>query len=175
MHAVLDGRDTPPRSALQFVDALETKLKALGCGKVATVSGRYFAMDRDKRWERVERAWRAIVLGEGIAESGARAAVEHAYAANQSDEFVEPRVIAGGAPLADGDQVVCFNFRADRARELTAALALEQFDGFARARFPRVGYVCMTRVRSRLRIAASLRPRRREKLPRRGAGARRRA
>ncbi len=144
VHAVLDGRDTPPRSALQYVDALETKLKTLGCGKVATVSGRYFAMDRDKRWERVERAWRAIVLGEGIAESGAHAAVEHAYAANQSDEFVEPRVIAGGAPLADGDQVVCFNFRADRARELTAALALEQFDGFARARFPWVGYVCMS-------------------------------
>ena len=144
VHAVLDGRDTPPRSALPFVDALEAKLKALGCGKVATVSGRYFAMDRDKRWERVERAWRAIVLGEGIAESSARAAVEHAYAANQSDEFVEPRVIAGGAPLKDGDQVVCFNFRADRARELTAALALEQFNGFARPRFPRVGYVCMT-------------------------------
>ena len=99
VHAVLDGRDTPPRSALPFVDALEAKLKALGCGRVATVSGRYFAMDRDKRWERVERAWRAIVLGEGVAESGARAAVEHAYAANESDEFVSPRVIAGGAPL----------------------------------------------------------------------------
>jgi 2,3-bisphosphoglycerate-independent phosphoglycerate mutase len=144
VHAVLDGRDTPPRSALPYANALEAKLKSLGCGKVATVSGRYFAMDRDKRWERVERAWRAIVLGEGIAESDAHAAVEHAYAANQSDEFVEPRVIAGGAPLKDGDQVVCFNFRADRARELTAALALDQFDGFARPRFPRVGYVCMT-------------------------------
>ena len=144
VHAVLDGRDTPPRSALPFVHALEAKLKALGCGRVATVSGRYFAMDRDKRWERVERAWRAIVLGEGIAESGARAAVEHAYAADESDEFVAPRVIAGGAPLTDRDQVACFNFRADRARELTAALALEQFSGFARPRFPRIGYVCMT-------------------------------
>ena len=144
VHAVLDGRDTPPRSALPYVDALDAKLKKLGCGVVATVTGRYFAMDRDKRWDRVERAWRAIVLGEGIAESGARAAVEHAYAADQSDEFVEPRVIAGGVPLSDGDQVVCINFRADRARELTAALALEQFDGFVRLRFPRVGYVCMT-------------------------------
>src|SRR6202047_5309747 len=144
VHAVLDGRDTPPRSALPYIDALEAKLKALGCGTVATVIGRYFAMDRDKRWERVERAWRAIVLAEGIVEDSARAAVEQAYAANQSDEFVEPRVIASGAPLADGDQVVCFNFRADRARELTPALAFEQFDGFTRPRFPRVGYVCMT-------------------------------
>jgi len=144
VHAVLDGRDTPPRSALPFVDALEAKLKELGCGKVATVSGRYFAMDRDKRWERVERAWRAIVLGDGITESSARSALEHAYVANESDEFVEPRVIAGGAPFEDGDQVMCFNFRADRARELTAALALEEFGGFARLRFPRIGYVCMT-------------------------------
>src|SRR6202171_2524781 len=106
VHAVLDGRHTPPRSALPFVDALEAKLKQLGCGRTATVSGRYFAMDRDKRWERTERAWRAIVLGEGIAESSPRAAVEHAYAANQSDEFVEPRVIAGGAPFEDGGQVI---------------------------------------------------------------------
>ena len=144
VHAVLDGRDTPPRSALPYVDALLGKLRALGCGRVATVSGRYFAMDRDKRWDRVERAWRAIALGEGNAEPDARAAVEHAYAAGQSDEFVEPRVIGGGAPLRDGDQAVCFNFRADRARELTAALALEKFDGFARSRHPRIGYVCMT-------------------------------
>ncbi|HZO80171.1 MAG TPA: 2,3-bisphosphoglycerate-independent phosphoglycerate mutase [Candidatus Binataceae bacterium] len=144
VHAVLDGRDKPPRSALPFINALEAELKRLGCGRVATVSGRYYAMDRDKRWERTERAWRAIVLGEGIAERDARAALEHAYAADQSDEFVEPRVIAGGAPLDDGDQVVCFNFRADRARQLTAALALDDFSGFKRSRFPRIGYVCMT-------------------------------
>jgi 2,3-bisphosphoglycerate-independent phosphoglycerate mutase len=144
VHPVLDGRDTPPRSALPYVDALQAKLKALGCGKVATVTGRYFAMDRDKRWDRVERAWRAFVLAEGIAEQDPHTAIDHAYAANQSDEFVEPRVIAGGAPVQEGDQIVCFNFRADRARELTAALALERFDGFRRPRFPRVGYVCMT-------------------------------
>ncbi len=144
VHAVLDGRDKPPRSAIPFVDTLEAKLKQIGCGRVATVSGRYYAMDRDKRWERVERAWRAIVMGQGIPETSARSAVEHAYAANQSDEFVEPRVIAGGAPMRDGDQVICYNFRADRARELTAAIAREDFAGFARPRFPRVGYVCMT-------------------------------
>jgi 2,3-bisphosphoglycerate-independent phosphoglycerate mutase len=144
VHAVLDGRDKPPRSALPSVDVLEAKLRELGCGKIATVSGRYYAMDRDKRWDRTERAWRAIVLGEGIPTADAHAAVEQAYAAGQSDEFVEPRVIAGGAPVDDGDQVVCFNFRADRARQLTAALALEDFDGFNRPRFPVVGYVCMT-------------------------------
>ena len=142
---MLDGRDTPPRSALPFIDALEAKLKALGCGRVATVSGRYFAMDRDKRWERVERAWRAIALGEGIARKRrARGGRDTRTPPIKRDEFVEPRVIGGGAPLQDGDQVICFNFRADRARELTAALALEQFDGFARPRFPRVGYVCMS-------------------------------
>lgn len=144
VHAVLDGRDKPPRSALPFVDALEDELTRLGCGRIATVSGRYYAMDRDKRWDRVERAWRAIVLGDGIAEKNAHEAVQHSYDADKSDEFVQPRVIAGGAPVADGDQVICFNFRADRARELTAALALENFSGFGRPHFPRVGYVCMT-------------------------------
>jgi 2,3-bisphosphoglycerate-independent phosphoglycerate mutase len=144
VHPVLDGRDKPPRSALPSVDALEAKLREIGCGGIATVSGRYYAMDRDKRWERTERAWRAMVLGEGIAAPDARAAVEQAYASGQSDEFVEPRVIANAARIEDGDQVVCFNFRADRARQLTAALALENFAGFVRPKFPRVGYVCMT-------------------------------
>ncbi|HKV55093.1 MAG TPA: 2,3-bisphosphoglycerate-independent phosphoglycerate mutase, partial [Candidatus Binataceae bacterium] len=93
VHAVLDGRDKPPRSALPFIDRLEAELKALGCGRIASVSGRYYAMDRDKRWERTERAWRAIVRGEGKPAGGARAAVEAAYAANVSDEFVEPCVV----------------------------------------------------------------------------------
>ena len=144
VHAVLDGRDKPPRSALPFIDALEAKLKQIGRGRIATVSGRYYAMDRDKRWDRAERAWRAIVMAEGKAASAARSAVENAYAANQNDEFVEPHIIGERRPIRAGDQVVCFNFRADRARELTAAIALEDFNGFARHHFPRVGYVCMT-------------------------------
>jgi len=144
VHAVLDGRDKPPRSAIQFVDRLEAKLRQLGCGRVATASGRYYAMDRDNRWERIEHAWRAIVEGEGIAAASAREAVENSYAAGKSDEFVEPHVVGEGSPMADGDQVICFNFRADRARELTAAIALDGFSGFRRARIPRVGYVCMT-------------------------------
>jgi len=145
VHAVLDGRDDkPPRSALAFIDRLEAKLKQLGRGRIATVTGRYYAMDRDKRWERVERAWRVIVDGEGIAASSASAAVENSYAAGKSDEFAEPHVIGKRSPMADGDQVICYNFRADRARELTAAIALDGFSGFQRARIPKVGYVCMT-------------------------------
>jgi 2,3-bisphosphoglycerate-independent phosphoglycerate mutase len=144
VHAVLDGRDKPPRSALPCIDRLEAKLRELGCGRVATVSGRYYAMDRDQRWERTERAWRAIVQGEGAAMPSARAAVASSYAAGKSDEFVEPCVIGDSARMSDGDQIICYNFRADRARQLTAALALENFAAFARPRFPRVGYVCMT-------------------------------
>jgi 2,3-bisphosphoglycerate-independent phosphoglycerate mutase len=144
VHAVLDGRDKPPRSALPFIEQLETKLKELGCGRIATVSGRYFAMDRDKRWERTERAWHAIVQGEGKRAETARAAVEAGYAANQDDEFVEPTIVGDPYQMHEGDQVVCFNFRADRARQLTAAIALEDFTGFQRTRFPKVGYVCMT-------------------------------
>jgi len=144
VHAILDGRDKPPRSAIPFVERTAARLAQLKCGRIATVIGRYYAMDRDQRWDRTERAWRAIAEAEGIAAGDARSAVDDAYAAGQNDEFVEPRVIAGHAPMADGDQVICFNFRADRARQMTAALALENFNGFKRPRFPKVGYVCMT-------------------------------
>ncbi|HYL57811.1 MAG TPA: 2,3-bisphosphoglycerate-independent phosphoglycerate mutase, partial [Candidatus Acidoferrales bacterium] len=144
VHAVLDGRDKPPRSALPYVEQVEAKLKQIGRGRIATVTGRYYAMDRDKRWERVERAWRAIVEAEGIAALSARAAVESSYASGKSDEFVEPHVVGPRTPMADGDEAICFNFRADRARELTAAIALADFTGFKRPRVPKVGYVCMT-------------------------------
>jgi 2,3-bisphosphoglycerate-independent phosphoglycerate mutase len=144
VHAVLDGRDKPPRSALPFIDQLDAALKKLGRGTIATVSGRYYAMDRDKRWDRTERAYNAFVDAEGIHAPSARVAVEQAYAADKGDEFVEPTVIGQGYPMADGDQVICFNFRADRARQLTGALALPDFSGFKRRRHPRLGYVCMT-------------------------------
>jgi 2,3-bisphosphoglycerate-independent phosphoglycerate mutase len=144
VHAVLDGRDKPPRSALPFVDQLEAALKKLGRGTIATVSGRYYAMDRDKRWDRTERAYNAFVDGEGADAPSARAAVEQAYAAGKGDEFVEPTIVGPAHPMADGDQVICYNFRADRARQLTAALALPDFSGFTRRRHPRLGYVCMT-------------------------------
>jgi 2,3-bisphosphoglycerate-independent phosphoglycerate mutase len=144
VHAVLDGRDKPPRSAMPFIDQTEAELRRLSHGRIATVSGRYYAMDRDQRWERTERAWRAIVTGEGRPAASARAAVEAAYVLEQSDEFVEPCIIGEPHLLQPGDQAVCFNFRADRARQLTAALALDAFNGFPRPRFPKIGYVCMT-------------------------------
>jgi 2,3-bisphosphoglycerate-independent phosphoglycerate mutase len=144
VHAVLDGRDKPPRSALPFIERLEAQLKKIGRGRIATVSGRYFAMDRDKRWDRIERAWRAIVEGDAPSVPSAREAVERSYAADKSDEFVEPVVIGKPAKVNDGDRVICYNFRADRARELTSAIALADFSGFNRSRTPKIGYVCMT-------------------------------
>jgi 2,3-bisphosphoglycerate-independent phosphoglycerate mutase len=146
VHAFLDGRDTPPRSARTFLAALLPHVEAAG-GRIATVIGRYWAMDRDQRWERVQRAYDAIVLGEGAPAADALAAVDDAYAKDQGDEFVEPRVVAGGAPLADGDVAIFFNFRADRARQLTAALASvceERFAGkLLRRRAPKLArFVC---------------------------------
>ncbi|MHB8384052.1 MAG: 2,3-bisphosphoglycerate-independent phosphoglycerate mutase [Candidatus Binataceae bacterium] len=141
VHAVLDK---PPRSALPFIDALEANLSQIGRGRIATVQGRYYAMDRDQRWDRVERAWRALAGGEGAPAKSAREAVERSYAAGKNDEFVEPCIIGTAAQIRDGDQIMCFNFRADRARELTAALALNSFSGFSRPRAPKAGYVCMT-------------------------------
>jgi len=148
LHAFLDGRDTPPRSGLGYVRALLPHVEAAG-GRIATVSGRYWAMDRDNRWERVQRAYDAIVLGEGIPAASPVAAIEDAYARDQGDEFVEPRVIDGGAPLGDGDVVVFVNFRADRARQITAALASVCESRFAgelvRKRVPRLArFVCFT-------------------------------
>jgi 2,3-bisphosphoglycerate-independent phosphoglycerate mutase len=158
VHAVLDGRDKPPRSALPFIDQLEEKLKRLGRGAIATVSGRYYAMDRDKRWDRTQRAYNAFVDADGLHCATARSAVEQAYAADKGDEFVEPTVIGQGHPMCDGDQVICFNFRADRARQLTAALALKDFSGFARRRHPGLGYVCMTEYDRSFNLPLALGP-----------------
>ena len=158
VHAVLDGRDKPPRSALPFIERVEAKLKELGRGRIATVNGRYYAMDRDKRWDRVERAWRNIVEGDAPVVASAREAVEKSYAANKSDEFVEPVSIDKPSRVSDGDQIICYNFRADRARELTSALALESFSGFVRPRFPKIGYVCMTEYDRSFNLAAAFGP-----------------
>ncbi|HTF34827.1 MAG TPA: 2,3-bisphosphoglycerate-independent phosphoglycerate mutase [Myxococcota bacterium] len=121
VHAFLDGRDTPPRSGLGYLRALLGPVAAAK-GAIATVIGRYYAMDRDNRWERIALAYDAIVAGKGREAAGALEAVEAAYARGEGDEFVAPTVVAGGAPLSDGDAVIFFNFRADRARELTNAI-----------------------------------------------------
>jgi len=135
LHALLDGRDTPPRSARSFVSALEDRLRdAHPDARIATVGGRYFAMDRDKRWERTERGYDAIVHGVGECGPSATAAIEAAYAGGTSDEFVVPTVIDGVAePLGDGEAIIHANFRADRARQLVHALADASFESFDRA------------------------------------------
>jgi 2,3-bisphosphoglycerate-independent phosphoglycerate mutase len=134
LHAFTDGRDTPPRSAGALLPALEATLA--GRATVATLSGRYFAMDRDGRWERTKRAWDAIVHGEGLRAGSASEAVETAYARDVSDEFIEPTVVGEGGAVGDGDAVVHMNFRADRARQLMAAFALPDLDAFDRGRVP---------------------------------------
>lgn len=141
VHAFLDGRDVGPRTALTFLEELQQAMINLDIGSVATVSGRYYAMDRDKRWDRTKRAYDAIVLGRGLSARTMFEAVEQAYERGESDEFVQPTVIVdeNGQPCAtlnDGDSVIFFNFRADRARQLSYALLNPNFDGFERERWP---------------------------------------
>ena len=135
LHAFMDGRDTPPRSADRFLPALLTRLG--GAATLATVSGRYYAMDRDRRWDRTRLAYDAIVHGAGEAAADGAAAIAAAYARGESDEFIWPTVIGAYPGMADGDVAVHLNFRADRARQLTHALALAAFDGFDRGDRPR--------------------------------------
>ncbi|HEY5674006.1 MAG TPA: 2,3-bisphosphoglycerate-independent phosphoglycerate mutase [Malonomonas sp.] len=145
VHAFMDGRDTPPSSGAGYLQQLETELTAIGLGRVATITGRYWAMDRDNRWNRVEKAYLALTAGVGEAAESSAAAIEAAYAAGQTDEFVEPRVVGPSGTIDDGDGVIFFNFRADRARELTRALTEVQFNGFLRSKIPQlVDFVCLT-------------------------------
>ena len=134
VHAFLDGRDTPPRSGLGYLRLFEKEISGLSNVAIATVSGRYYAMDRDKRWDRVAKAYDAIVSGQGEAAASAETAVENAYARDTGDEFVVPCVIAGYCGIADGDALIFANFRADRAREISTALLEPDFDGFPRER-----------------------------------------
>ena len=148
VHCFLDGRDVPPSSGAGFVSELQGHLDRLGVGRIASIMGRYYAMDRDNRWERVERAWRAMVLGEGVRSDDPVAAVERSYAAGVTDEFVEPAVIVRDdvpvATMSDGDAVVFFNFRPDRAREVTRAFVDPAFARFERPLVPSVHFVCLT-------------------------------
>lgn len=149
IHCFMDGRDTPPRSGEGYIRQLEEKLNEIGAGEIATVSGRYYAMDRDNRFERVERAYAALVYGEGFTAESGHEAMEKSYARGDSDEFVQPTVILkNGKPVATvqpDDSIIFFNFRPDRARELTRAFLFADFDGFERKKgfFP-LTYVSMT-------------------------------
>jgi 2,3-bisphosphoglycerate-independent phosphoglycerate mutase len=131
LHLFTDGRDAPPKEGLEIISQIDAKLKAMGIGDIASVSGRYYSMDRDGRWERIELAYNAIVMGTGRQSTSATSAIEESYQAGKTDEFVEPTVILKeGKPLTvvDGDAVVFFNFRVDRARELTMAFVLPDFE-----------------------------------------------
>ena len=148
VHCFLDGRDTPPESGKNYVQELLREMDRIGCGRIATVAGRYYAMDRDNNWDRIEKAYRALTLGEGVTASSAAEAVTQSYAKGETDEFVLPTVVMqDGAPVAtinDGDSIIFFNFRPDRARELTRVFCCDEFDSFDRGPRKQVTYVCFT-------------------------------
>jgi 2,3-bisphosphoglycerate-independent phosphoglycerate mutase len=159
VHAFLDGRDTPPQSAEASLRALQALCAQLGNARVASLCGRYYAMDRDKRWERVARAWQAIVEAESEHRADdALTALQAAYARGETDEFVAPTVLAGAQPMRDGDAVVFMNFRADRARQLTAAFVAPGFSGFTARRPALARFVCLTEYDASLPAAVAFPP-----------------
>ncbi len=150
IHAILDGRDTPPTNGAGYLETLASKAAEIGVGKIATVCGRFWAMDRDTRWDRIQRAYDLYTLGQGRLVPEPVNAVRQAYQNDETDEFIQPMAVSGsgGHPLAvveDGDGIIFFNFRADRAREITRAFTEENFEPFQRRRRPKLtGFVCMT-------------------------------
>lgn len=164
IHAFLDGRDTAPRSAAGSIAALERRLAELGHGRIVSLVGRYYAMDRDKRWDRVEAAYRLIVDGQAEYRAASAAeGLEQAYVRDESDEFVKPTAIVppdeSPATVADGDSVIFVNFRADRARQLSRVFTERDFDGFRRHRWPALGaFVCMTRYQDDIDAAVAFPP-----------------
>ena len=148
VHCFLDGRDTAPTSGKGFVEELEAKMKEIGVGQIASISGRYYAMDRDNRWDRVEKAYNALTKGEGETAESAVAALDASYAKDVTDEFFVPTVITKDgkavATVNDNDTIIFFNFRPDRAREMTRAFCADEFDGFDRGARKNVTYICFT-------------------------------
>ncbi|MGE5707369.1 MAG: 2,3-bisphosphoglycerate-independent phosphoglycerate mutase [Bacteroidota bacterium] len=143
-HCFMDGRDVPPSSGEGYLKEVEAKLAEMKYGKIATVMGRYWAMDRDKRWDRVERAYRAMVMGEGLNAPDGPSAARQSYEKNETDEFIAPTVIDPEGTIQEGDSIIFFNFRPDRAREISRALTDPHFNGFERPLFRKVCYACMT-------------------------------
>lgn len=163
IHGFLDGRDVAPQSAMDFVNQLEIKMNEIGAGKIATLGGRYYGMDRDKRWDRIEKAYQAMVCGKGVQAATPQAAIQRSYEAKVTDEFIEPVVVidAEGKPVAtikDGDSVIFFNFRADRARQISHTFVDKDFTGFERRIWPQVHYVCMTEYDAALEAPVAFPP-----------------
>ena len=158
VHAFLDGRDTPPKSAQTFLAEIEDTLKKYNLPKIASVIGRYYAMDRDKRWDRIEKAYNCLVLGEGNKAKNAIDGVQASYDSEITDEFVEP-IVVGGKRIQDNDAVIFFNYRPDRAREITRAIATKDFDGFERKKvLNNLYYVCMTQYDETLGLPIAFKP-----------------
>ena len=144
IHAFLDGRDVPPSSASEFMEQTVAELDKIGLGKIATIAGRFYAMDRDNAWDRVEKAYSAMVYGEGVKESCPVQAIKNSYANGVTDEFMLPTVVDGGETIKENDSVIFFNFRPDRARQITRAFVDPDFTGFDRKNgFFNVHFVCM--------------------------------
>lgn len=161
VHAFLDGRDVAPSSAQQYLADLEAEIEKIGVGKIASISGRYYAMDRDKRWDRVEKAYQAL-QGKGRSATNSEAAIQEAYAAGETDEFVIPIVIEENGkaigPIQDGDSVLFFNFRADRAREISWALVNDDFTGFDRGKKLDIFFATMTQYDANLDVPYAFSP-----------------
>ncbi len=143
LHVITDGRDTPPKSAITYLNKLEQALETAG-GQIVTVSGRYYAMDRDKRWDRTELAWRAITNNQGEHAKNLKEAIENSYKAGKNDEFIKPTILPNAVPIEANDALIFFNFRKDRTRQLTAALASHKFEGFNRGNYRPITINCMT-------------------------------
>ena len=158
VHAFLDGRDVPPSSAADYLAELEAKLKEIGVGKIATISGRYYAMDRDKRWDRVQKAYNAIALGEGVKQASSELAIKNSYEEDTTDEFVVPVVVGNYAGMTSNDRAIFFNFRPDRARELTHAFVDTTFDGFARNEDLKITFATMTQYEKGMNVEIAYKP-----------------
>ncbi|HEY6188709.1 MAG TPA: 2,3-bisphosphoglycerate-independent phosphoglycerate mutase [Pyrinomonadaceae bacterium] len=163
VHGFLDGRDVPPSSAYGYIEALQVKCGEIGCGRIASVVGRYYAMDRDKRWERTERAYNLLVNATGEHAVDPVAAIRASYERGVTDEFVEPIVCLRetGEPVAtvqEGDAVIFFNFRPDRARQITTALAIPGFGGFPTPHRPKIDFVCFTKYDETFPLAIAFGP-----------------
>ena len=164
VHCFLDGRDTPPSSAVNYVSALQRKMNEIGCGEIATVCGRYYAMDRDKRWERTQRAYDLLTKAIGYRATDPIEAIKESYARGVTDEFVEPVAIVRGdnspvATIKNDDSVIFFNFRPDRARQLTRALTIPDFNEFPIEDRPRVNFVCFTMYDNTFNLPVAFPPR----------------
>lgn len=153
IHAFTDGRDTCPKSAMKYIGELEEKIKQNGVGKIATVSGRYYAMDRDNRWDRTNLCYNALLMGRGEIAASSLEAIENSYQKNITDEFIKPAVIDNAGLIDDGDGVVFFNFRSDRPRQLTKALIQKNFNGFKREKIAKdLYFVTMTQYEKDLKV-----------------------